>query len=319
MMYAYEDLGDDQFETLVVFVCRRLLGAGVQNFSQGPDGGRDAKFVGTADLHPSKMSPWSGTTVAQAKHANGYNQSFSDTDFFSPTSQNTVIGKELPRIKALRAAGELDHYMLFSNRRMSALAEQKIRAYISKECGIPLSSIYLCGVEQIEMHLKDFDDIPAKAKLDMVDSPLIVSSGEIADIVEALATSKAIIAAALDVPPEPRTSYEEKNAINNMTADYAKGLQKRYLKETPAIKTFLAAPESAEYLRAYEAAADELHLKIVAKKKDHQTFDEIMNYAIDMLFARDAVLRANKRLTRAVLFYMYWNCDIGETEHAAAV
>lgn len=319
MMYAYEDMGDEQFEVLVVFVCRRLLGAGVQNFSKGPDGGRDAKFAGTADLHPSSAAPWSGTTIVQSKHANGYNQSFSETAFFSPTSEYTVIGKELPRIKLLRAAGELDHYMLFSNRRLSAQAEQRIKSHIAKECGIPVSSIYLCGVEQLELHLKDFDDIPAKAKLDMVDSPLIVSSSEIADVVEALAASKADIAAALDVPPEPRTSYKEKNALNNMTADYAKALQKRYLKETPLIKSFLAAPESAEYLRAYDAAADELHLKIVAKKKDHQTFDEIMNYAIDLLFARDPVLRANKRLTRAVLFYMYWNCDIGETEDAAAV
>ena len=32
------------------------------------------------------------------------------------------------------------------------------------------------------------------------------------------------------------------------------------------------------------------------------------------------VLRQNvhKRLTRAVLFYMYWNCDIGETNDAKA-
>jgi hypothetical protein len=35
---------------------------------------------------------------------------------------------------------------------------------------------------------------------------------------------------------------------------------------------------------------------------------------VDLLFNRDAVLRqrAHKRLTRAVLFYMYWNCDIGK-------
>ena len=34
---------------------------------------------------------------------------------------------------------------------------------------------------------------------------------------------------------------------------------------------------------------------------------------MDLLFNRDPVLRqhAHKRLTRAVLFYMYWNCDIG--------
>ena len=41
-----------------------------------------------------------------------------------------------------------------------------------------------------------------------------------------------------------------------------------------------------------------------------------MEYLVDLLFNRDAVLRqhAHKRLTRAVLFYMYWNCDIGGLE-----
>lgn len=47
MKYAYEDLGDTRFEELVVTLCRRLLGMATQGFAKGPDGGRDAKFVGT--------------------------------------------------------------------------------------------------------------------------------------------------------------------------------------------------------------------------------------------------------------------------------
>ena len=42
MRYAYEDLSDDQFESLIVAICQFLLGAGVQGFATGPDGGRDA-------------------------------------------------------------------------------------------------------------------------------------------------------------------------------------------------------------------------------------------------------------------------------------
>lgn len=45
-----------------------------------------------------------------------------------------------------------------------------------------------------------------------------------------------------------------------------------------------------------------------------------MEYLIDLLFGRDASLRqlGNKRLTRAMIFYMYWNCDIGKVEDASA-
>jgi hypothetical protein len=66
----------------------------------------------------------------------------------------------------------------------------------------------------------------------------------------------------------------------------------------------------------YESAVDEFQLKIVAHRKDYQTFDNVMEYLVDLLFARDPVLRAHKRLTRIVLFYMYWNCDIGEVGDA---
>jgi hypothetical protein len=110
MKYAYENLGDEQFETLIVFLCQELLGIGVQGFSKGVDGGRDAKFVGTAEIHPSKADPWSGTTIIQAKHTNGYNKHFSETDFYNPTPETeSVLSKEIPRIKKLRANDELDH------------------------------------------------------------------------------------------------------------------------------------------------------------------------------------------------------------------
>lgn len=318
MKYAYEDLSDTQFENLIVFLCQRLLGVSVQGFAKGPDGGRDAKFVGTAELHPSKAAPWVGTTIIQAKHTNGYNRSFSESDFFSPSASNTVIGKEIPRIKNLRANKQIDHYMLFANRRLSGNAEAEIRAHIAKECGIPESSIYLCGLEQLETFLKTFPEVPKLANLDPVDSPLIVSPDDLAEVVQALARQKDSVSAVLDDPPTPRVTYEQKNALNNMSDEYAKAQRRKYLKETAQIRAFLAAPENLDLLRMYESVVDEFKLKIIAKRKDYQTFDEVMEYLVDLLFNRDPVLRqhTHKRLTRAVLFYMYWNCDIGEVGDA---
>jgi hypothetical protein len=79
MKYAYEDLGDEQFETLIEFLCQKLLGISVQGFAKGPDGRRDAKFVGTAELHPSKAAPWVGTTIIQAKHTVNRSHSLTQT------------------------------------------------------------------------------------------------------------------------------------------------------------------------------------------------------------------------------------------------
>ena len=50
MAYAYEDLDNIQFERLVVQCAYKLFGSGVQGFAAGPDGGRDARFHGTAEL-----------------------------------------------------------------------------------------------------------------------------------------------------------------------------------------------------------------------------------------------------------------------------
>lgn len=320
MKFAYEDLSDDQFEVLIVLLCQRLLGIAVQGFAKGPDGGRDAKFVGTAELHPSKTAPWVGTVIVQAKHTNGYNRSFSELDFYSTSSSNTVVGKEVPRIKKLREAKQLDHYMLFANRRLTGNSETEIRDHIGAECGVPASSIYLCGLEQLELWLKRFPEVAQEANLDAVDSPLIVSPDDLAEVVQALARQKDGLTALLDDPPTVRVTYEEKNALNNMTAAYAKEQRRKYLKETAQIRTFLAAPENIELLRMYESVVDEFQLKILAKRKDYQTFDEVMEYLVDLLFNRDPVLRqhAHKGLTRTILFYMYWNCDIGEVDDAAA-
>lgn len=320
MKFAYEDLSDGQFEILTIFLCQRLLGISVQGFAKGPDGGRDAKFVGTAELHPSSVAPWVGTIIIQAKHTNGCNRNYSEGDFYSRTAANTILGKEIPRIRKLRESRRLDHYMLFANRRLAANTESEIRAYIASKCGIPESSIFLCGLEQLEILLKTFPDIPEKADLDPVDSPLIVSPDDLAEIVQTLARNRDDLAAVLDDPPTARVTYERKNTLNNMTEEYAKAQRKRYLKETAQIRAFLSAPENLEMLKMYESVVDEFQLKIIAKRTDYQTFDAVMEYIVDLLFNRDPILRqqAHKRLTRAVLFYMYWNCDIGKVDDAAA-
>ncbi|QCE35669.1 hypothetical protein FAI40_10200 [Acetobacteraceae bacterium] len=314
MKYRYEDLGDDQFEELIVVLCRNVLGRATIGFSKGRDGGRDAKFVGTANDFPSRTSPWQGTTIIQAKHTNGINKSFSNTDFFDKDRKNTIIGKEIPRIKNLRSGGKLDHYILFSNRKLSSLKESEIRSYISVECDLPEESIYLCGLEMIELWLKEHPDVVKTCGIDPIDFPLMVSPDDLADIIEAIAAFVTNIPKHEVFPPIERTSLEKKNAINNMTKEYSNELCKRYLKETRQIGQFLALPENETLREKYSTCVEEFRFKIIGSRKDYRTFDKIMNYLMDLLVERDTILKRNKTLTRAMLFYMYWNCDIGESQ-----
>src|SRR5690606_8058410 len=128
-------------------------------------------------------------------------------------------------------------------------------------------------------------------KIEPVDSPLIVSPDELAEIVEALAKQLTQAQPVVDIPPTKRVSYEQKNSLNKMSKDYAKGQLRRYLKHTKQISAFLAAPENQTFLEQYETVIDEFQLKIIAKLKDQQPFDDVMEYLIDLLFNRDVVLR----------------------------
>lgn len=313
MKYAYEDLSPQQFEDLVIAICQDLLGAGVQGFATGPDGGRDAKFVGTAERHPSKAAPWHGTVIVQAKHTNGINKKFTDSDFYSEKAKkagSTVLGEEIPRIRRLVKAKQLDHYMLCANRRLTGEGESDIRALLAKECGLPEQSIYLVGIEQIEQLLKLFPEASTRAGIDPRDSPLIVSPDELADVVEALV--KQLPGVEIDSTPVDRVAYAEKNRRNKMSAEYSRTLRRRFLKDSRQIQAFLADPQNDGLLQRYLAAVDEFQLKIVAKRREYDSFDDVMNYLFDLLFKRDSTLRKHKTLTRAIVFYMYWNCDIGD-------
>jgi len=99
MKYQYHDLSPAQFEDLVIGVCEELFGMGVQGFSDGMDGGRDARFEGKAQLFPSSSEPWSGITIIQAKHTSGINRSFSESDFFG--NDSAQIDKEIQKVKRL--------------------------------------------------------------------------------------------------------------------------------------------------------------------------------------------------------------------------
>lgn len=316
MKYAYEDLSPEQFEELIVHISRKLMGISVIGFSTGPDGGRDARFHGTAELHPSKAAPWVGKVVIQGKHTNGLNRSFSEVDFYSESNANSVLAKELPRIIALKGAGDLDHYMLFANRRLSAIADAAIRKYISGGAALPELSIFLCGVEQIESYLREFPDIPQKLSLNLFATPLIVSPDELSIIVEAFASRAVEFGVVIESHPVSRTLYASKNNLNNMSEPYARKLRNLYLKDTQQIREFLSDPDNEKIRVFYESATADFQLKILAKNKAGESFDELFEYIYDLLVGRDPVLAANRRLTRAMLFYMYWNCDIGEVPNA---
>lgn len=314
MPYPYEDLDDSQFERLVVQCGKKLFGAGLQGFSPGRDGGRDARFHGTAERHPSTASPWKGISIVQAKHTSGTNTHFSDPAF--SVNKTSVLAEELPRIKALVTAGEADNYMLIANRRLGGVTGPKLINAISDATGLPKQSVFIGGIEFLEDQLTEYPELIQLAKLETFERPLLVSSQDLAEVILAISDEVVEDPDVTDAPVASRTSFKKKNTLNNMSDEFAEVLSDRYMVHTSRIDAFLADPANGEVLSRYQDAVDEFQLKIVAKRNSFEKFDDVFNHIIDLLISRDAVLSRNKALTRTMLFYMYWHCDLGDSERA---
>lgn len=317
MGYPFEDLDDSQFERVVVQCMRKLFGAGVQGFAPGADGGRDARFQGTAARFPSEASPWSGLTVGQAKHTAAVNAHFAEPAF-SSEAKTSILSEEIERLKKLKTNDELDFYILFSNRRLGGIVGPQLEARVADEVGLDKRNVHFAGLERLNELLDEYPDTIRLAKIDLLDSPLLPSSQDLAEVI--LAIAEELEPPKTEPRPAPRVTYAEKNELNSMSDEFAEELSQRYLAYTRRLQEFLAAPENAEILERYEATVEDFQLKIIAKRADYQSFDDVFNYLVDTLLKRDPVLagRGRARLVRATLFYMYWHCDIGKQPSAAS-
>lgn len=319
-MIPYFDLSENQFEQTVVAIGQRIFGAGLIGFTKGKDGGRDAKFHGTAECYPSRSSPWTECTIIQAKHTNAINASFSDTDFCNFEKATGVLFDELPRIKALVASGEAQNYLLVSNRKLSGIAQPKLVELIAAETGLAKASVAFLGSQQLDDLLELFPEAKSSLSINPLQLPLIVRPDDLADVIEGIKEAAQLASDEEDRSvPTPRTPLKKKNQLNNMSDEFSATLKKLYFQEMAKVRQFLYDPINDRYKASYQEAVEEFQLNIVAKRSDFETFDVVFNYLFNLLVSRSGVLRSNRRLTRAVLYYMYWNCDIGRDKDDQAV
>ena len=153
-------------------------------------------------------------------------------------------------------------------------------------------------------------------KIQAIDCPLRVSPDDLAEIILSFSSTVTEICHSPEIETQiKRGKFSKKNEQNGLSLDYAKSIQ-RDIKHFDEIRTFLSLPVNTGLLYKYQNAAEEFQLKIIANRQDYQSFDKVLNYIYDILVNRDSDLSKNKILTRRMLFYMYWNCDIGTEDDA---
>jgi hypothetical protein len=315
--YLYDELPPSVFESLIVEICSAaLLGKGVTGFADGPDGGRDAKFEGVTNGFPSDFSPWKGITIVQAKHTNKVEGSFSDGDFFS--NKSSTLNEEMPRIAKLVETHQLDHYVIFANRKLTGGVEQKIKDRISTNCHLATADIQVYGVEKIDSILRQYPRIVTQYGLDTLAAPLRVTRDALAQVITAMSDTLRKTPENVFSEPTPRVSLKKKNSINEVSDEDIAPLRKRYLKYAQEIDSFLSDPINEKLVDKYNEAVDELNDRWPELIRTRDGFMGAWYSVYDILTSNDETLRNNSRLLRAIQFYMYWNCDLGKSDENAS-
>lgn len=308
--YRLHELNDAEFEGLVLQICAQWLGQGVTGFAPGKDGGRDGKFHGTANTFPSTSSPLQGHCTLQAKHTGAPNKSCSDKDF------ERLLKAEHPKVKRLVAAGLLDHYIVFTNRKYSGLTDEKLIASLMK---LGLKSAHIIGVERLHQALNEFlpirDSLPNKND----PSPFRFDSDDIIEVIDALQSYTADDAdsafrSAFDFE---KLKIQDKNKLNGVSETYyQQAIVGGSMPHFERVEQFLTNPRNSDIAALYHDSADELKQKIVAKRHKFESFDDIFGFLYDQIQVKKDSLRGKRRLITILVHYMYVNCDIGSKDAA---
>lgn len=313
MDYRLENLSEDDFEELVNVLCQKVLGTGTVAFTKGRDGGRDGRFTGKANNYPSSSEPWSGKFIIQAKHTNDYQASCSDNPFFG--NKTSIINGEIANIKALVKNGEVDNYLIFTNRKETESREKAIQ-YIQAETG--LKNVDIKGKDTIHTWLRQYDDVAKTFKIGLYALPLVITEFDIKDAI--LAFSKSIgtvsrIEILTDDHAIENLLKEKKNEINRLSTEYyANQIRRKSQQYFENIDNFLSDFKNQEYTIIYYNFAEELSNKIEVKRDTFDKFEEIFMYLYDVIFEANQIeLKQDRRLIWIFLHHLYFNCHIGRT------
>ena len=307
MKYPLYHLNCDEFENLAVLICNHILGSATIPFAKGKDGGKDGKFIGKANRIPSESAPWDGKIIIQAKHTCKINASCSESSF-SRIIENEV----LTAIDSLKSRGEIDYYILFTNRSLTGIHESEISKKINDSTGVPT---ILVAEEKIQMYLQEYPDVVRAAELNRLLLPFEFDESDLRDVIVFLhkqikENDNAVVKSGFEYP-----GLDKKNELNNLSKSYFDDVVKKSLEDFDKIRQFLSDSINQEIEEIYADAASELNAKITLKREQFYEFEQVLETCYDNVVRDNAdILKGKKKLVRTLLHYMYCNCDIGIKE-----
>jgi hypothetical protein len=288
----------------------RLFGPGLTVFKPGKDGGRDARFVGTPSKWPSDKDQEYGMYVLQSKHTGKEGASCSDAEFLS------VMKGEKKKIRALVAAKDVSHYVVFTNRAKSAADDLAFRDDFKRIKA--LSRAWLVGKEHLHLLLNDHLDIWDRYE-EEVKNPVRFNRDDLIKVIHSFSefVEKGKARSVSDSLLHLR--LEQKNRLNNISPEYFADLQRHSLPIFDKIRSFLENPRNETYLELYLDTADDLRgrLRRMLSEGVVPSLEEGFDKVRQEFVGAGGELKRKRRFVRVFLDYMYSTCDLGQNVETA--
>ncbi|HEU4943824.1 MAG TPA: hypothetical protein VFT10_01540, partial [Solirubrobacterales bacterium] len=156
MDYDLSRLNSRSFEQLVQALSTKVIAPGMVSFGDGPDGGRDAGYVGAVP-YPSQAEPWDGVIVVQAKFRQRTQGTKVDTAWALEQLQSeleTSFDPESTRVKPT-------HYIFATNVALSSVPKVGGKDQLSTlaRSRFPLDGFQIWDHDQICTYLDAHEDV----------------------------------------------------------------------------------------------------------------------------------------------------------------
>ena len=302
-----------EFGSLVIRICKEVLGIGCKSFSAGRDGAKDSWFTGTAQKFPSTSKPWNGTFNVQAKHTKVLNSSCSDNDF--SVNQTSVLAKEIKRLNEIQPTSPFQNYIVFTNRKLSGTTHATIVDMLQK--GLSIQNTEIVGREDLDGYLNQYPQIAYDFGLHLFMYPLRFNEKELRDVIIVFSQQVSNIAneASDFITTFDIVDKETKNQLNKLSKDYFEFIKSHSLQYFEQIDLFLKDPKNTNYMQMYSRTVSDLQAKILLDRDKFHDFMNLMEHLIDFTVQNnEQLLNELRDKVRVFIHFMYFNCDIGKTK-----
>lgn len=307
MPFRLHELSHDEFQEVVVLLCRELLGPTVTSFSEGKDGGKDAQFEGFSPTFQA-LGDKPGRFIIQAKHTSNPAATCSGSAF------RREVAHEIPKIQKLAAAGRLTHYVLMTNRRKSGGAHDAIVDQVRAATGV--QNVWLWAVDDLERELRCRPTVVKVSGLQKLRSPIQFAPDDMRDVILALHGQRSALKSTFDSQHDflDYPGLAEKNRINGLTAEYNDYLLEDSGPHFHEIRRFLENARNESLAEQYHAVADDLKGQLITHRDRFENFDTVLEHIFQLVHERSPEVQpaARRRLAKVLVHYMYVNCDIGK-------